>query len=423
MTEFENKIKESLENYSVPDATPDWSTFEQKLDATNKRKNGTGLIAAAVIGILAGLAFVYNTDTQPTASLIADNQSTEKTTTQINVAQSSTVNNQLTEVTNKSTEENTIEKATSQENVIDNESSIVGDALTLNIRPSRLMMNESDDNFISKTQKDEKSTPPNKIAPHTTRTTTEVIVSKKVSCIDERVQFSTSDRCNCSYKWNFGDGTQSFDKMPSHNYESEGTYKVAVTITSKETRKSTYAYRADVKVSPNPIADFEYTKPNWNECETEHQFMSTNTGTANNHWYVGGKKVANGSSIKYPLHNKGIHTIELVTENSNGCKSSYSHKIEIYEDYSLGARKWFRPSVGDLWLPRNILCLENEFNLVITSYEGVIVFKTNSPELKWDGTKMGSTDRVKSGETYAWSATYIDNNEITRQVKGAITIR
>ncbi|MBL4653311.1 MAG: PKD domain-containing protein [Flavobacteriales bacterium] len=424
MTEFENKIKESLENYSVPDATPDWSTFEQKLDATNKRKNGTGFIAAAIIGLLAGLAFVYNTDVQSTSSLANNNQTIKETASKVNVEQkNSTINNQITATTKDVATESVIETAAIQQNEIEEEIATADNIPELRLPPNRLMMNDSDPSTsANETKKGEESVPQNKPSHYIPLKASEVMVSKKVCCINEEIQFSTND-VNCSYVWDFGDGTIGYGKLPNHTYEDEGTYKVAVTITSKETRKSTYAYRADIKVSPNPIADFEYTKPNWNDCETEHQFMSINVGEPINEWYIGKNKIGDGSSLKYPLHKKGMHEITLVTENSNGCKSSNTQLVEIEKDYNLRAANAFASSLADLWMPKDLLCLNNEFNLIIITRFGEIVFQTNTIEKNWDGTILGSTQRVRAGENYAWSATYIDNNGITRQAKGLITIR
>ena len=114
MTNLEHKIKDALENYHVPNVTPDWDVFEKKLDASKKKKSGAGFIAAALIGLLAGLAFVYNTDTQNTTSVINSNITKESNSVTIakennSIADARQIHpkkkqNISTEVTDKQTE-------------------------------------------------------------------------------------------------------------------------------------------------------------------------------------------------------------------------------------------------------------------------------------------------------------------------------
>ncbi len=183
-----------------------------------------------------------------------------------------------------------------------------------------------------------------------TRTTgvkpTEVIVSSSTSCVNDAVQFSTSDRCNCSYKWDFGDNTTSQEKLPSHKYTSEGTYKVAVTVTSKETRKSVYAYRADVKIAPNPIAEFEIEQPTWNRCDNEYAFVSRSSSNYAHSWFINNQLIIKQKEMKHFFYEKGSHSIKLVTENDLGCVSEKLETIYIERDYNLGASNAFTPN-GD----------------------------------------------------------------------------
>jgi gliding motility-associated-like protein len=425
MTGFEHKIRESLENYSVPNETPDWELFEQKLDDSSKRKKGTGFIAAAVIGLIAGLAFVYNANTQGLISLLAsENSSIESISATSNQQKNKELNDLAapSDVLNIAPSNST--SLTNEEDESEESLSTTEDRILSN--PSaRLMLNDNNTKPAPTVSTEPSHTGTEKAANYIAKKPTEVIVSKKVSCIDEEVQFTTSDRCDCSYAWNFGDGNISYDKMASHTYESEGTYRVAVTITARETRKSTFAYRADVKVSAKPIADFEITQPDWGNCETNHQFISTSVGANKQKWLVDGEKLSDVSSLDYTFFNKGYHEVTLSTENSYGCKSSYSQNINIENEYNLGASNAFTPNndgYNDEWLPAHLQCMNNEFSLVITNMQSLIVFQTNSAENKWDGTIKGSTEMAKPGETYAWTATYIDNNGITRMAKGAITI-
>jgi hypothetical protein len=56
------------------------------------------------------------------------------------------------------------------------------------------------------------------------------------------VVFTNFSYDGVSWLWNFGDGSTSSEQSPWHKYESEGTYRVTLTVTSKDgcTDSSTY---------------------------------------------------------------------------------------------------------------------------------------------------------------------------------------
>ena len=422
MTNLEHKIKDALENYQVPGAIPDWDVFEKKLDASKKKKSGAGFIAAALIGLLAGLAFVYNTDSQNTT--LVTNINVPKESNSVAIAkeknsfndsgqiQHQKKQNISTEVTDKQTEIELNADRNEKRGILKNPS-------------ARLMLIDADDDSPSANLKKEIKGEKGNLPTFVLQQPTEVIISKQVSCINEEVQFSTNDRCNCSYKWDFGDGTMGFDKMPSHVYEDEGTYKVAVTITSKSTRKSHFAYRADVKISDNPIAGFDYTEPNWGQCETNHEFVSSSIGSHKQKWFINGVQHSETATLSFAFLNKGHSEITLVTENVYGCSGTHTEEISIDREYNLAALKTFSPNgdgINDFWLPEHLNCLNGEFSLIIADINGTVVFQTTSTDKKWDGSIMGSSEFANKGGTYAWTATYVDNNGENRIAKGAITL-
>ena len=422
MTHLEQKIKDTLENYQVPNVTPDWDVFEKKLDASKKKKSGAGFIAAALIGLLAGLAFIYNTDTKDLTSLAANNIAKEAKSVVVTSKNNSTIDaGQIHPKTKQNISTEAADKETEHElNAEINEKRAI-----LKNPSARLMLIDADDYPISSNVKNEIQKEKDELPALVIKTPTEVIISKKVSCINEDVQFSTDDRCNCSYKWDFGDGTMGYNKMPSHIYEDEGTYKVAVTITSKTTRKSHFAFRADVKISDNPIADFDYAEPNWSQCETNHEFVSLSAGVHKQKWSINGVQYSETSSLSYAFLNKGHSEITLTTENIYGCTSAHTEDIHIDREYNLAALKTFSPNgdgINDMWLPEHLNCLNGQFSLIIVDISGKVVFQTTSTDKKWDGSIMGSSEFANKGATYAWTATYVDNSGENRIAKGAITL-
>ncbi len=72
---------------------------------------------------------------------------------------------------------------------------------------------------------------------------------------------------------------------------------------------------------------------------------------------------------------------------------------------------------NDIWMPNHLECLDTEFKLIIQDMHGKIVFETSSIQNPWNGTISGSSEKVSQGETYLWTATYIDKKEKTELLK------
>jgi PKD repeat protein len=62
------------------------------------------------------------------------------------------------------------------------------------------------------------------------------------------VRFYNYSYFGVSFLWDFGDGTTSTDENPWHKYESEGTYNVTLTVTSKEGCRDSIKYKSPVEV-------------------------------------------------------------------------------------------------------------------------------------------------------------------------------
>jgi len=65
----------------------------------------------------------------------------------------------------------------------------------------------------------------------------------------EAPSYSGMNPNTMTYTWNFGDGTTSHDKNPTHNYSKSGTYNVTLTASDGTTQK---ASSVDLKVSHGP---------------------------------------------------------------------------------------------------------------------------------------------------------------------------
>lgn len=125
------------------------------------------------------------------------------------------------------------------------------------------------------------------------------------------------------YLWNFGDGATSTVANPSHNYTTQGTYNVALTVTTASGCSATVEDTAAVKVGTLPATAF-VASPTVSCVGKLIQFTDQTPGPVDTwEWYMagGGTPTANTKDPEYSYSTAGTYTVKLVTGN-NGCFDS-----------------------------------------------------------------------------------------------------
>lgn len=147
-------------------------------------------------------------------------------------------------------------------------------------------------------------------------------------CINSPFDFVNTSPNLANSSWDFGDGSTSNLTNPSHQYGSPGNYVVTLTGTSL-TNGCTAQLSQTVNVSLNPIAAFNAT-PLSGCMPLQVQLTNTSVNATYSFWDFGD---GNTSGLPNPTHtfiNAGVYTIQLVVENSNGCKDSVIQNITVY---------------------------------------------------------------------------------------------
>ena len=121
-----------------------------------------------------------------------------------------------------------------------------------------------------------------------------------------------------TWSWDFGDGNSSNEQNPSHTYETQGTYTVALTVTGPggndtETKTDYITVTVDA-----PVAEFSGT-PTSGIKPLEVTFTDESTGEITNwSWDFGD---GNGSSEQNPVHtynDAGVYTVALTVTGPGG---------------------------------------------------------------------------------------------------------
>ncbi len=137
-----------------------------------------------------------------------------------------------------------------------------------------------------------------------------------------------------SWSWDFGDGTLSNEMEPSHMYNTEGTYKVTLTVV--DINNYTNKISHNIEINPLPIPNFEYDAPSCSNLETQFTDFSNTTKGYVTVWHYdfgdGNEQTINfpdNPNVSHQYTNPGVYTVILTVTNSVGCSNSISRDIVV----------------------------------------------------------------------------------------------
>ncbi len=220
-----------------------------------------------------------------------------------------------------------------------------------------------------------------------------------------------------SWSWNFGDGNTSNLRNPTHQYATNGTYTVTLTVTDNSGATNTTSLNITVGETP-PIASFTYSPLNPTTADTI-QFTDTSFDPdgyiVSWSWNFGD---GNTSSLRNPTHQyaaNGTYTVTLTVTDNDGHSSSVSALITVGE---------VPPIASFYWIP-SIPTVIDAVQFLDTSFDpdGYIV------SWQWDfgdgntSNLRNPTHQYAANGTYTVTLTVTDNDGHTSSVSANITIR
>ena len=160
------------------------------------------------------------------------------------------------------------------------------------------------------------------------------IQSISSNCVPALANFTNNSSLDAVYfDWNFGDGTTSNIKNPSHLFSNNGVY--SITLVSKNmfgcSDTSLKINYVDVS-SSNPEGSFTVSS-NIVCNEEELIFTSNILNTDSILWYFGNGVYSSDSIVSYSYFQPGEYIPMLVLKNDYGCQSiiTYNDTIKVYE--------------------------------------------------------------------------------------------
>lgn len=146
---------------------------------------------------------------------------------------------------------------------------------------------------------------------------------------------SAGDSPIVGYSWNFGDGSNSTDKNPTHIYSTPGTYTVTLVVQTADGGAGSKVKVDYVLVHPKPNADFE-TSTNGCTIPVDVTFSNNSGSGLAYEWDFGNNET---STLDQPpvVHysSAGTYETSLIVTNSFGCKDTMIKSI-IISDFQAG---------------------------------------------------------------------------------------
>lgn len=135
-------------------------------------------------------------------------------------------------------------------------------------------------------------------------------------CVNGTVSFTDLSQYADSWSWDFGDGTGTDDRNPSHVYSAAGTYTIELTVTNEcgddEEIKTEY-----ITIYPEPVANFAADIRE--KCEGESvSFTDMSSNAFSWQWDFGDGISSPDQNPSHTYMKAGIYTITLTVGNPCG---------------------------------------------------------------------------------------------------------
>ena len=430
---FEEFLRESLENYNSPDS-PNWTEMENRLDeVTTGVPQVVGLLSRTSTKWIAGIVAIGGITVMLTGLLVGTQEVTDGDDNTSSISFFDRIRALTIDYT--STDDDVNEDGLTDSNgpnragATDNNQMGLADVDLLEKDESDVVFkkqvppvySEPSGHNYSMLRAAEASTP----SPQPDAAFSADIAE---GCVPLKVNFDlSSSDIGMKYFWNFGDGTYSIEDSPEHIYRETGTYAVELTVTSVINQKSVKMLGAESIIAhAAPEVGFNWDNDE-NEAGHEVTFIDLSDNVVKWYWNFGDRSPT--SEEQHPTHTYGkedTYTVSLVGIDANGCKDTLYSTIRISGkqlSHNFFAPTAFTPN-GDGSNDEFIILINGPqtlaFEMSIYNRQGLLVFETNDINQAWDG-------RLKSGELaaqgpYIWMVTMKDEKGNHDQQRGLFTL-
>ncbi len=431
---FEQRLKNSLDQYEVPYNSTDWSDLQHSLDGGRARwwtsSMGVAMLFIGTLGLALGGWYFLS----------------EKTSTEVgNAAASAPVDTRSSladERDNVSSDTAPmVQPMTSEAPEV---TASAGTSVATRIKKEK-PANEPEQNRspasptganlsekamavpqTSRTEVLSKSTAP-AISTHLDENgKAKFTASLSEGCVGTSVDFKVEHMPEDGiYLWNFGDGSFSNKANPEHTFTKPGSYQVMLSMSAAGVGTIHNKPSSDLIVIHDvPRAAFNVLKQEYDGHLPSIHFENRSLSGKEYLWNFGDGET---STIAHPDHiykKKGVYQVELTVTNEIGCVDMLMKEVRIDKDYNLDAPASFSPN-GDgneeTFMPEALRTLGLKFKLSIYDPNGALVYETTDATKPWLGRMPNRTDAAPADE-YVWVADVKESLHLSETYTGKVKL-
>ncbi len=230
---------------------------------------------------------------------------------------------------------------------------------------------------------------------------------------------------NVSFVWNFGDNSMSYERNPSHTYNSSGIFDVSITVKNNYGCEASMSIDSMISVYPKPVAKFIATPSVVSIINPTVSFNNLSTLAYTNIWEFGDGSSSNEESPShiYPVAPTGDYNVLLTVVSDKDCKDSAFYEIKVDDEYTLYVPTGFTPDfdgINDYFMVKGNGVDKRNFHMYIYNRWGEIVFKTDNMNEGWNGTSNNG-EQCKQG-VYTWLINYKTTQGTSVSKAGSVTL-
>lgn len=195
------------------------------------------------------------------------------------------------------------------------------------------------------------------------------------------------------YEWDFGDGNTATGLSPTHTYPNAGLYTVTLMAETDAGCRDTLVYGTQIDVQPKPLAAFSFTPEVPSLLYPDISLLNESSPDAQTfEWSITDGSQFSTRDVNHTFAEPGDYIATLIAIAANGCRDTSVQDIYVKQDFFLHAPTAFSPNkdlVNDLFGISGMVSSVQGYSMSIFNMWGELIFYSENPIEKWDGTYLG----------------------------------
>lgn len=237
-----------------------------------------------------------------------------------------------------------------------------------------------------------------------------ILQSLTEGCMPLKVKFTNSVESCDSCRWSFGDGGFSLQNNPEWIYDSDGEFKVVLSVYNKGAVTTSTSV---IKVYQNPIARFEISRDDPTQAMNQLKFINYSANAVKFKWSFGDGGTSEFFEPRYTYSKSGTYNVKLLALSEYGCGDSLMILNAFTgNNYFINFPNAFIPNGGgptggyysttsdegsQVFHP--VFAGISDYQLRIFSKLGILIFESNDISVGWDGYFKG---QLSEPGVYIW---------------------